>query len=79
MTQLLDSDVVAALEEVKTTCSAQTRELLAAVLMSQARLIERLQRDNITVLEQTGSTYFNVIGYGRKTTPSEPAHTEGNA
>lgn len=76
--QLLDSDVVTALTEVKVTCSTQTYELLDAVLMSQAHLIERLQRDNITLLERTGAAYFNVIGYGRKTMPGESAHTQGN-
>jgi hypothetical protein len=78
MTQLLESDVVTALDEVKASCSTQTYELLEAVLTSQARLIERLQRDNITMKENAGSAYFNVISYKPTDTPSEVAHTKGD-
>ena len=63
------------------TCADQAATE-AALRNEIARLIdenERLQRDNVTLLEKTGSAYFNVIGYGRKTTPSETAHTKGNA
>ena len=79
MTQLLERDVVSALAEVKSVCSEQVYELLEAVLTSQAHLIERLQRDNITIQEKVGVTYFNILTCGQSDLPGQIRYMQGNA